>query len=186
VNPATASAIFSAVAATASRATILQNRRERRAAAKPDLNVRVMMQADTNPLLGSNAVTVLVVVDNVGAVAATGVNFMLTLRGKVDYGVVGNGFLFPGQSDGPISTGLFVVAPVEPDETRIIVTCRDRLGVLHVYTHKLESREYRPGVFKGLQTPSKQVMMADMYPGHVLKGHEDVNTGAPIAGDGLS
>lgn len=144
------------------------------------------MQRETNPLLDPNAVTMLVLVDNVGVVAATGVNFMLTLRGEVDYGQVGNGFLFPGQSEGPISTGLYVIVPVEPDETRIIVTCRDRLGTLHVYTHKLASREYRAGISKGLQTPSKQVIMADMYPGHVLKGHKDVNTGAPIAGDGLS
>jgi hypothetical protein len=185
VEPAVASAAFSAVAATASWATIFQNRRERRAAARPDLNVRVMMVPVNSPLLSPNLVDLVVLVDNVGSVAATGVNFMVTFRGAVDHGPVGNAFLFPGQSEGPIPTALQGEAPVDPDETRIIVTCRDRLGVLHAFTHTIKSHSYKPGWLSGPATPSKQVIFADLYPSHVLEGHIDQHTGQAIEGDGL-
>ena len=47
-------------------------------------------------------------------------------------------------------------------------------------------KEFKAGLLRGKKTPSKQEIIADMFPGHILTGHIDVNTGAPIAGNGLN
>jgi hypothetical protein len=110
-------------------------------------------------------------------VAATGVNFLIVVDNDLDYGSVANGFLFPGQSHGPIPTDIFRAQPPAQGEMRMLVTCRDRLSVLHVFTPDGVHRRYKPGLFRGPVTPSKQELFADAFPGVVLAGKADVHTG---------
>jgi hypothetical protein len=82
-----ASALFAAIAAGASWATVAQNRKERELAQAPDLSVRLSLTQGT----------LLLRVHNVGGGPANGVNYLITHDDNITWDVVANGYLGPGE-----------------------------------------------------------------------------------------
>ena len=176
MSPEEVSAGLAAVAAVASWASVLQTRRERRQAATPDLNVQVLVTGNPGYME--------VWVDNAGSVGATGTNFMLVHQDQVDYGVVGTGFVSPGQTEGPIRTQVVAASSIGGKDFQCFVTCRDRSGILHAFSPLIyNSTSYKPGLLRGPEYPRKQEILSDLFPEVVLRGKIDVNTGQPIDQD---
>lgn len=162
---AVASALFAAIAAGASWATVTQNRKERELAQAPDLAVRLIVTDGTLMLR----------VHNVGGGAAHGVNYLLVHDNNITWDVVAKGYLGPGEDTQFFRTSIPASGTPAGDEYVCVVTARDRRGVLRAWPQNPgQEKIFKPSLFRGLAQPTKQEIVAALFPGVVLEGKREL------------
>ena len=114
---------IAAIAALASWASVWQARKLGREATAPHLQVQKVVQS-YNGTIGA-------VITNAGGGAARGVGIYLTYPPYFVAGPIGHGFLYPGETR-VVWTQIPNTDP--PEETDVMVLCRDRDGFPHYWT----------------------------------------------------
>jgi hypothetical protein len=160
-----ATSAFAAIAAGASWATVAQNRKERELAQAPDLSIRLSLKHGS----------LILRVHNVGGGPATGVNYLLILGADITWDVVSNGYLGPGEDTQFFRTSMPASRTLAGTEYVCVVTARDSHGVLRAWSQNPGQRVvFKPSLFRGEATPSKQEIVATLFPGVVLEGKREL------------
>jgi hypothetical protein len=119
--------------------------------------------------------TLMLRVHNVGGGAATGVNYLLAHDDNITWDVVANGYMGPGEDTQFFRTSMPAWSTLAGDEYVCVVTARDGSGILRAWSQNPGQREvFKPSLFRREATPTKQEIVATLFPGVVLEGKREL------------